>query len=59
VIPTFQNPTGYCYSQSERQALAAACERNDTLLFEDDTYRDLAYDDCDRQPICSLMKRGR
>lgn len=58
VIPTFQNPTGYCYTQSERQALALACEQNGTLLFEDDPYRDLAYDDCDRQPICSLMQQG-
>ncbi len=59
VIPTFQNPTGYCYSQQEREVLAAACERQGVVLFEDDPYRDLVYDSCDRQPVCSLMQSGQ
>lgn len=56
-IPTFQNPTGYCYSQRERETLAAACDRHGIPVFEDDPYRDLYYDTCDRQPVCSLVKR--
>jgi 2-aminoadipate transaminase len=54
--PTFQNPTGYCYSSDERHSIAAVCDASGTLLFEDDPYRDLVYDSCDRQPICALLK---
>lgn len=53
VNPTFQNPTGYCYSQSQRKQLAEICDRKGTLIFEDDPYRDLAYDTTCRRPICS------
>jgi len=57
-IPTFQNPTGRCYSTDERDALARACDEQGVPLLEDDPYRDLAYDDCDRTPICARMKRA-
>lgn len=57
-IPTFQNPSGYCYSREERQGLADFCESNEVPLFEDDPYRDLAYDDCCKTPVCSFMKEG-
>ncbi len=55
-IPTFQNPTGHCYNEAQRQALALACDRSGSVLFEDDPYRDLVYDDCDRTPICSYVR---
>jgi 2-aminoadipate transaminase len=55
VTPTFQNPTGYCWSHAERAALAQACDAQDCVLFEDDPYRDLVFGDCDRQPICSMV----
>ncbi|MHB1672432.1 MAG: aminotransferase-like domain-containing protein [Acidiferrobacter sp.] len=58
VIPTFQNPTGYCYSGREREALAQACERRGVPLFEDDPYRNLAYDSCERTPICASLKKN-
>lgn len=58
VVPTFQNPTGYCYNRQQREALAAACQQQDVVLFEDDPYRDLAYDHCDRTPICAAMQSG-
>jgi len=57
-IPTFQNPTGYCYSRNERQQLAQTSEHLGSVLFEDDPYRDLAYDQCDRTPVCSFMTSG-
>ncbi|MGB6449373.1 MAG: PLP-dependent aminotransferase family protein [Steroidobacteraceae bacterium] len=57
-IPTFQNPTGRCYSTVERDALAQACDERRVTLFEDDPYRDLAYDDCDRSPICGRLRRA-
>ncbi|MBI3375694.1 MAG: PLP-dependent aminotransferase family protein [Betaproteobacteria bacterium] len=58
VIPTFQNPTGHCYTSDERDALAADCDRTMTPLFEDDPYRDLVYQVCDRQPVCARVRRA-
>jgi DNA-binding transcriptional MocR family regulator len=58
VIPTFQNPTGHCYSAAERDALARTCDDHAVVLFEDDPYRDLAYDACERTPICARIKRA-
>jgi DNA-binding transcriptional MocR family regulator len=58
VTPTFQNPTGHCWSLGEREALAGACDEADVMLFEDDPYRDLAYDPCERAPICSRLRRA-
>ena len=57
-IPTFQNPSGHCYSASERKALANACDAGGIPLFEDDPYRDLAYSECDRTPVCSMIERA-
>lgn len=57
-IPTFQNPTGHCYSASERHALARACDDAGVTLFEDDPYRDLVYDRCDRTPVCAHLERA-
>jgi DNA-binding transcriptional MocR family regulator len=58
VNPTFQNPTGHCYDASERAAVAAACDELAVPLFEDDPYRDLAYEPCDRAPICARLERA-
>lgn len=58
IIPTFQNPSGRCWTHAQRQAFAQKCEDIDVILFEDDPYRDLAYDDCDRQPVASMMRNG-
>ncbi len=57
-IPTFQNPTGYCYSSAERTEVAAVCDAHGIPLFEDDPYRDLFYEACDRQPICARLQRA-
>jgi 2-aminoadipate transaminase len=58
VIPTFQNPTGRCYSAAERDVLARACDDHGVAVFEDDPYRDLAYDPCERTPVCARLKRA-
>ncbi|NML25130.1 aminotransferase-like domain-containing protein [Zoogloea dura] len=55
-IPTFQNPTGHCYGDTERARLAAACGEAGVPLFEDDPYRDLAYDTVSRRPVCADLK---
>lgn len=56
VTPTFQNPTGGCWSADERRALAQACDAHDVILFEDDPYRDLVYEPCERRPVCAQVK---
>ena len=55
-IPSFQNPTGHCYDATERAALASACDALGVPLFEDDPYRDLAYDECERTPVCARLE---
>jgi 2-aminoadipate transaminase len=57
-IPTFQNPTGRCLSADARAALASACDEANVPLFEDDPYRDLVYDDCDRSPLCARLRKA-
>ncbi len=58
VIPTFQNPTSRCLSTAARDALASACDAANVPLFEDDPYRDLVYDDCDRSPLCARLRKA-
>jgi DNA-binding transcriptional MocR family regulator len=58
VTPTFHNPTGRCWPEDERRAFASTCDQHDLVLFEDDPYRDLAYEPCDRGPVCSYLKRA-
>jgi DNA-binding transcriptional MocR family regulator len=55
-VPTFQNPSGHCYSTQQRSQLAAACDATGTVLFEDDPYRTLCYAPCDRTPIVTMVK---
>ena len=55
-IPTFQNPSGHCMTAAERDALAQACDQTGTVLFEDDPYRDLVYEACERRPVCARLK---
>ena len=57
-IPTFQNPTGHCYDLIQRATLAKACDELMVPLFEDDPYRDLAYDACERTPVCAGLRRA-
>lgn len=54
-IPTFQNPTGHCYTTEQRIMLANTCDEAGITLFEDDPYRELVYEDCDRTPVCALL----
>lgn len=58
VIPTFQNPTGHCYGEAQRETLARLCDDTGMPLFEDDPYRDLVYGPCDRTPVCGRLKRA-
>ena len=57
-IPTFQNPSGRCLDVHQRDALAVACDAARIPLFEDDPYRDLVYDSCERTPVCARLERA-
>jgi 2-aminoadipate transaminase len=43
VIPTFQNPSGICWSLERRQALSQAAAEHDFIILEDDPYGRLRY----------------
>jgi DNA-binding transcriptional MocR family regulator len=58
LIPTFQNPSGHCYSANNRHAVAEVLDHYGLPLIEDDPYRELMYNAADRTPICSLLKRA-
>ncbi|WP_407277777.1 PLP-dependent aminotransferase family protein [Aromatoleum evansii] len=58
VIPTFQNPSGRCLDAAQRAALAASLDEAHIPVFEDDPYRDLAYDPCERTPLCARLQRA-
>ncbi len=58
VIPTFQNPTGACWSLEQRRRLAAQADRTGTVIVEDDPYRDLVYDPVERTPICAHLRQA-
>jgi DNA-binding transcriptional MocR family regulator len=57
-IPSFQNPTGHCYSAQQRAALLAVHAQTDAVLFEDDPYGELAYESCDTRPLCADVQAG-
>ncbi|MDQ8202847.1 PLP-dependent aminotransferase family protein [Pelagicoccus sp. SDUM812003] len=56
--PTYQNPSGACYSLEERRAVASLFDEYDTVLIEDDPYRDLHFEDAPPPPICSFLSRA-
>ncbi|GGM38512.1 PLP-dependent aminotransferase family protein [Dactylosporangium sucinum] len=45
LVPTFGNPTGASLPAAARRALPAVADRLGVPVVEDDTYRELAYDD--------------
>ncbi len=59
VVPTFQNPTSHVYDTDQRLALAETCDRVNTVLFEDDPYRELAYGPCERTPVSAFLKSAK
>lgn len=58
IIPTFQNPTGICWSAEQRRHLAQVADEAGTVVFEDDPYRDLVYDDVERTPVCASLRKA-
>ncbi|MDD5037263.1 MAG: PLP-dependent aminotransferase family protein [Methylococcaceae bacterium] len=58
LIPTFQNPSGYCYTDEVRRAIAQVLDETGVPLVEDDPYRDLAYEPVERTSICAYLQRA-
>jgi len=58
LIPTFQNPSGACYSEHKRDAVAALLDEFGVTLIEDEPYRELSYDGVNARPIVSRLKRA-
>ncbi|MCP4297919.1 MAG: PLP-dependent aminotransferase family protein [Proteobacteria bacterium] len=58
LIPTFQNPSGRCYSASRRKEVAELLESYGVTLIEDDPYRELKYSKGANQPIVSNFRNN-
>ena len=55
LIPTFQNPSGYCYSGPTRIEVARQLDAAGVPLVEDEPYRELRYESVECTPICALL----
>lgn len=55
-IPTFQNPTGLCYSDEKKIAVANAIKATNTLLIEDNPYGELRFQGKKGIPLFPLLK---
>lgn len=59
LIPSFQNPSGACYSDETRQQLAEVIDAANMVLIEDDPYRALAYDGAAPRPLVTHLKTAQ
>ena len=59
LTPTFQNPSGYCYTDAERDTAAGLLDEANVTLFEDDPYRALAFDAPAPQPVVGRLRKAR
>lgn len=50
-IPSFQNPSGICYSQEKKKDIAKLLKKNNLLLIEDDPYNELSFTNTINSPI--------
>jgi 2-aminoadipate transaminase len=59
LIPSYQNPSGACYSHEQRQELAQVLDAADVVVVEDDPYRELAFDGKTPAPLVASLKSAR
>jgi len=59
LTPTYQNPSAYCYPDDIRRQMGEIIDRYDSVIFEDDPYRDLAYEEKAPNPLVSHIEKGR
>jgi 2-aminoadipate transaminase len=58
LIPTFQNPSGACYSEAVRDGVAALLDEFGVTLIEDEPYRELNYDGARATPIAGRLRKA-
>lgn len=58
VVPTFSNPTGKTYSESNRKAIVEICQRHSVIIIEDDPYSRLRFNGEHVAPLKSFDKTG-
>ena len=58
LIPSFQNPTGACFSAAQRGQLAQELDQAQSVVIEDDPYRELAYDGAAPAPLVASLQRA-
>jgi DNA-binding transcriptional MocR family regulator len=58
LIPTFQNPSGVCYSEAVRARVAQVLEETETPLLEDEPYRELVFEPVDRVPLSGRLSKA-
>ena len=59
LIPCFQNPSGACYAEENRAAIAELLDHYEITLIEDEPYRSLSLQaDRPMTPISSLLRRA-
>jgi len=58
VIPTFHNPTGRTLSLERRKRIAELGSKYNTIILEDDPYRDIRYSGEDLPPIKTFDRTG-
>ena len=57
-VPTFNNPTGKCWSDAVRREVIQLALREGFLIVEDDAYRELAYDGPAPPSLWSIASAG-
>ncbi len=53
-IPTFHNPTGFCYSEYNRVRIAETVKKFDTIIIEDDVYGELGFNN-EKYPLIQKL----
>jgi 2-aminoadipate transaminase len=59
VVPDFQNPAGITWSRARREALVALAAEFDTVIVEDNPYREMRYSGDAPPPVAALDRHGR
>jgi DNA-binding transcriptional MocR family regulator len=59
LTPTFQNPSGVCWSARRRAEVCEVLAGSEPLVIEDDPYRALWYDAEPPAPLCAALDPGR
>ncbi len=58
-IPTFQNPTGFTWSDQHRMAVLSLIARSNCLIVEDDPYSELYFHNAPPLPMAAREKNGK